>query len=126
MRKQLVGFMLVGSLTALSFSFIQRPVRAADNTVTIDIILDDDGLPVFKQPNVTITQGQSITWKPADAGIKHHLLQDNDNNKPLTPVFNQDQNKPAETATHEFKTKGTVIYHCQIHPGTMKGTITVN
>jgi plastocyanin len=124
MRKQLIPFMLVGGLMALGFSFIHTPVRAADNEVTVHIILNDNGFPVFKEPDVTITHGQSIKWEPADAGIAHHLLQDNDNNNPLTPVFNKDENKP-QTETHEFKTKGTVIYHCQFHPDSMKGTITV-
>jgi plastocyanin len=119
MRKQLLICVSISGLAATGLLVWHQPARAADAVKTIHIVFPG---PVFDEPNVIISAGQSIKWVADDAGVNHHLVDDG-TGKEITPFFHS----PA-TPTHKFETGGGIVvkYHCTVHPDTMVGTITVN
>jgi plastocyanin len=130
MRKQLSGSICLGGLLVIGLLLWQPQARAADDTTTINII-PGPTTPVLDPKNVTISAGQSIKWvpQPQEGGIPHHLFQiqimPDGTAKEIKEITSEFNRNDFETATHKFETSGTINYHCQIHPKTMKGTITV-
>jgi plastocyanin len=120
MRKQLIGPICI-AVSVIGLGFWEPLVRAAGENKTVAIVLSG-GAPVLRPDKVEISAGQSITWVPEDAGIPHRLVE-NGTNKKITERFNEKND--VETATKEFDTSGVVNYHCEIHPRSMKGIITV-
>jgi plastocyanin len=72
----------------------------------------------FSPANVTISAGQYVTWKNADA-ITHTTTENS-----VTPVWNTSL-LPGQTYSQYFGTAGTFSYHCTIHAAVMSGTVTV-
>jgi plastocyanin len=117
MRKRLIGSICLGGLSVVGLLLWHQSARAAEDVKTIDIVLPG---PVFAEPNLTITAGQSIKWVAKDVHLPHQLVEDG-TGKEITRHF-----ESPETPTHKFETVGIVKYHCKYHPATMVGTITVN
>lgn len=120
MRKQMIGSICLGGLSMIGVLLWEPSTRAADEPKIINIVPGPDG-PVFDEPAVTIGAGHSIKWVPKKPKVPHHLVED-DTNAEITKEFNS---AGLETATQTFGAARIIKYHCEIHPDTMKGTITV-
>jgi plastocyanin len=130
MRKHLISALCLGGLSMIGLWLWERPVRAAGDIKTVEIVRGPAG-PVLSPEPVEINKGQSIEWVPKKAELKHQLLEDVTNKK-ITEVFNENGPDP-ETVTKKFPNTDfpngdgdlVIKYHCRIHPNTMHGTITV-
>jgi plastocyanin len=80
-----------------------------------DILVQNDH---YNPPTLTVSAGSSVTWAWDSNGEPHTVTFDADPNQ-TSGV------KSSGTYEHTFATAGTFAYHCQVHPTTMKGTITV-
>jgi plastocyanin len=71
--------------------------------------------------DITIFVGTSVTWTNNDFGLAHTATSDDQ-----PPAFNTGTITTGMTSSPiTFNTPGTFNYHCQFHPTSMKGTITV-
>jgi plastocyanin len=68
----------------------------------------------FKPEEVTIKPGETVRWRWA-GGVQHDVVGEGFESKL--------QSKG--TFDHTFDTAGSYPFKCQVHPTTMKGTITV-
>jgi plastocyanin len=80
-----------------------------------DVLVQNDR---FNAPTLSVTAGSAVTWAWDSDGQTHTVTSDDGSS------FDSDQ-KSSGTFQHTFATAGTFAYHCQVHPTTMKGTITV-
>lgn len=80
-----------------------------------DVLVQNDR---FTPPTLSVTAGSAVTWAWDSDGQTHTVTSDDGSS------FDSDQ-KSSGTFQHTFATAGAFAYHCQIHPTTMKGTITV-
>lgn len=108
-----VGSWLLGAACGSSTSPSPAP-KAADVTVSI---VANAGANSFSPNPVTVTAGQTISWKNNDS-IVHQITQD------ANQFSTANVSNGAATSAITLTTKGTITYHCGIHP-TMTGTITV-
>ena len=69
----------------------------------------------FQPAEITITQGQSVTWTNQDP-MAHSVK---------SSAFTSPDLQNGESFSFKFETKGTFDYNCGIHPG-MKGKVIVN
>src|SRR6266702_1059224 len=79
--------------------------------------------PVFAEPTLTITSGQTVEWIPkTDPGVPHQLFRlkpDGTRGEAVTEEFTA-PNK----GTHAFTAAGVEKIQCRFHPRTMNQTIT--
>ncbi len=87
---------------------------AADVTIGVVGI---NGSNSFSPNPTTITAGQSVTWKNNDSAV-HRMVQD------AAGFATGDVSAGQSTAAITLSTRGTIAYHCSIHPA-MTGTIVV-
>ena len=71
----------------------------------------------FSVGTLTVTSGTTVTWTNNDA-TTHTVTADDGS-------FNSGNITPGSKFSHAFSTKGTVNYHCSIHP-MMKASVVVN
>lgn len=87
---------------------------AADVTISVVGI---NGASSFNPNPTTVTAGQTVSWKNNDSAV-HQMVQD-------TPGFSSTSVSAGQSTTAiALSTRGTLTYHCSIHP-TMVGTIVV-
>jgi plastocyanin len=126
MLKRLLSLVCIGGLSAIGLMLWHQPVRAADEVRTTDIKLPG---PVFAEPEVSITKGQSIKWVPkTPPGMPHHLVQIMPvmpNGKPLEITKQFTNPDTANKGTHKFDEVGEFKIQCTVHPDTMNQTIKV-
>ena len=67
---------------------------------------------------VTIKRGDSVRWVWKDGSIRHDVLFSRGG-------FKKSPLKAKGTYRLTFKKRGTFKYICTVHPGDMKGTVTV-
>lgn len=84
-------------------------VPTGDATVTLQAT-------TFEPADVSVTTGQTVVWRWA-GGVQHNVNGGED-------VF-KSKLQTKGYFTHTFDTAGTFEFHCDVHPTTMKGTITV-
>jgi plastocyanin len=70
----------------------------------------------FTPATLTVPAGTSVTWKFDDS--TQHTVTADDNSFTSAAIGD------GQTYTHTFDTKGTLAYHCSIHPF-MKGSVEV-
>jgi plastocyanin len=70
----------------------------------------------FTPATLTVPAGTSVSWKFDDS--TQHTVTADDNSFTSAPMG------AGQTYMHTFDTKGTVTYHCSIHPF-MKGSVVV-
>ncbi len=99
------------SLLMLAVLLVARPVRGADETVSM---IDNQ----FQPADITITVGDTVTW--VNNGANPHTATSDDNGD----TFHSGTVAPNGSFSFTFETAGTFPYHCEFHPG-MTGTITV-
>jgi plastocyanin len=71
----------------------------------------------FSVGTLTVTSGTTVTWTNNDA-TTHTVTADDGS-------FNSGNIAPGSKFSHTFSAKGTVNYHCSIHP-MMKASVVVN
>ena len=115
-----VSIVLVGFLTGCGSSSPSGPTTASGGSGTPVSIVSGASTRTSTAyaPNpLTITSGTMVTWTNNDS-ITHTSSSD-------TPGVFESGNIPAGGSfSFTFQTKGTVSYHCNIHPG-MIGSIVV-
>jgi plastocyanin len=68
----------------------------------------------FEPDKTTIKVGETVAWKWG-GGVQHDVQGEDFKSKV----------QQEGTFSHTFNDAGTFAYHCNVHPTTMKGTITV-
>jgi plastocyanin len=116
-----VSIVLVGFLTGCGSSTPSGPTTGSGGgsgtAVTIVSGSSTLGSSAYAPNPVTIASGTTVTWTNNDS-ITHTSSSD-------TPgVFDSGSIPAGGKFSFTFQTKGTVSYHCSIHPG-MVGTIVV-
>jgi plastocyanin len=74
----------------------------------------------FAQPNVSITQGTTLTWKWLDRGVDHNVLLASGPRNVSSPTRGY-----GATFRRRFTTPGTYRLFCYLHPVTMQEVVTV-
>jgi plastocyanin len=108
------------SLVALSAGLaaaVALPALAADQTVTATSSND------FTPADVTVDQGEKVTWNNDGGGAHNVRFDDSSFEQPAEPDTSD------WTVEHTFNTAGTFRYYCEEHGGPggsgMSGTVTV-
>ena len=70
----------------------------------------------FKPAKLSVSAGETVTWKFEDKGIPHNVVADDKSFK--------SEIKDSGSFEHTFDKPGTFSYVCTVHPD-MKGTVTV-
>jgi plastocyanin len=101
---------------ALSTIVIVGPVSAAQSTV----IADDN----FFSPSIkTVSQGDKVNW------LNSTTPSDDNDHTSTANLFNMwNKNLPNGSAASTYFTfgrAGSFAYHCEVHPSTMKGSVSV-
>lgn len=73
----------------------------------------------FSPANVTIAAGGTVTWDWA-GDMVHNIVSDGPQSFPAHPDL---QTEGSYSFT--FTAPGTYNFHCEVHPRTMRGTVTV-
>lgn len=108
-------------LVAWTASAIAPPsARAADAQVEVR----DNS---FSPRELSVSSGDTVTWTVTDSG---HTIRSDAKNADGTPLFEFPQGAGTLMAgtshTHAFETAGAFSYHCEVHPGSMTGTVFVD
>lgn len=90
------------------------PPAAADVTISI---VANSGSNSFAPNPMTVTAGQTVSWKNADNDV-HRIVQDS-GGFATSDIAAGGTASPVTVAT-----RGTITYHCSIHPS-MTGTLVV-
>jgi plastocyanin len=113
------GSNAAGSTTSAAGS----EVVAKPNQVQIKLI-------AFHPATLSVTAGTTVTWKQTDPGF-HTITSGTvvQGSSGVTPQpdgkFASGQLATGKTFSHTFIAPGTYPYFCEIHPATMRGTVTV-
>src|SRR2546430_3119909 len=103
--------LVLGAVAALALIFAASASTASTATATVQIVKTG-----FTPATVTITEGDSVTWRNADT--KAHQVVANGGQ------FASAILEPGKTYTHTFARGGTFRYHDALHP-TLRGTVVV-
>ena len=84
----------------------------------------------FSPDTTSISVGQSVRWTNND-GVSHSVTSDTGttlNSGAIAGTGTDSYGNPTGGGnyTKAFFTKGTLLYHCSIHPTTMQGVVIVN
>jgi plastocyanin len=109
-----LAFLIASTALLSNCSSPSAPTPTADVTINV---LGQLGSNSFSPNPTTITAGQSVSWRNSD-GIVHRMVQD------ASGFDSRDVSGGATTTPVTLGTRGTITYHCSIHP-TMTGTIVV-
>jgi len=82
-----------------------------------EYFVDISGL-AFNPPDLTVSEGDIVTWTNNDGIIPHTSTSD-------TGVWDSGILSNGQSFSYTFTTAGTYPYHCEVHLA-MTGTITVN
>lgn len=112
-----------------------NPTTSEPGTTVVSI-LGDRGASSFAPDPVTVKMGQRVAWRNQD-GILHHIVQDKAGSDPgdgyggnpggSAPAdgFDGGDTAPgAMSSAMSLNARGTIRYHCAIHPS-MTGSIVV-
>ena len=119
MYRVAVGLVLVGFLTACSSSTGPTTGSSGGSGTAVTIVsgASSRGSSAYSPNPLTITSGTTVTWMNSDS-VTHTSSSD------TSGVFNSGNIPAGGNFSFTFQTKGTVNYHCNIHPG-MIGSIVV-
>jgi plastocyanin len=74
----------------------------------------------YSPGTITVSAGQTVTWKFADNGVPHTVTSD-----PGSPQAFNSQQKTDGTFPVKFASAGRYPYHCEVHKK-MHGTVVVS
>ena len=122
-RSRLVVLLAVGGLLAVTTSAAFAPAVTAAGPDDISIVDTS-----FQPTDLTVNVGDTVTWTITKAIADPHsvtsgTLGDSSSGKLFDSGIVLRNNGDHYQFT--FTTPGTVPFYCQVHPTTMKGTITV-
>jgi plastocyanin len=110
-----LAFLIVS--TVLLSNCSDSPTSATPPVDVTISVLGERGSSSFSPNPTTITAGQTVAWRNTD-GIVHRMVQD-------TAGFDtQDLSSGSTTAPVTIGARGTITYHCSIHPA-MTGSLVV-
>jgi plastocyanin len=110
--------LLALAATFIAGLFAAGPASAA--TTVIDARDDSPGSR-WEPPNVTIDQGDTVSWQFDEAQTSHTV-----NSSSANWSLSSGTKSPGSAAVEQtFDEPGTYTFLCQIHPGTMTGSVTV-
>jgi plastocyanin len=132
----LAAFAVVGAACGSSGSNASGS-SASDSTTSVTVA-KDAGTPnqvtikliAYRPAALTVSAGTTVTWKQTDPGF-HTITSGTvaQGSSGVTPQpngkFASGQVATGKTFSHAFSAPGTYPYFCEIHPATMRGTITV-
>jgi plastocyanin len=72
----------------------------------------------FSPSELTIQEGDTVRWVNASGGNSHNVTSDSD-------AWTASETSSSFTFEEVFNSAGSFAYRCTIHPGSMRGTITV-
>jgi len=81
----------------------------------------------FTTPNVTMAQGEKLTFQNNDATVMHNVTS-TDNGSDGKPLFHSATIGPGSSFVDgsQYLTSGSYHFYCTLHPQTMTGTLTVS
>jgi plastocyanin len=87
-------------------------------------------LIAYRPARLTVRKGATVTWTQRDPGVHTVTSGTVDNGAATVTVHPDDRFDSGElptgrTYSHRFTEAGTYRYFCEIHPATMRGTVTV-
>ena len=112
-------FVLLAFATAFAVALIAAGPASAATTV-IDAHDDSPGAR-WEPANVTVDRGDTVRWE-FDVAQTSHNVKSTSSNWSLDSGSKAPGSAPTEFT---FDTPGTYTFLCQIHPGTMTGSVTV-
>ena len=105
----------------LAAGVVGVPSAAASVAATVEV--RDN---YFDPVELRIATGDSVAWRAVDGGHTIRSTQEQDG----TPLFEfprgSGQLVSGDTGSHTFATAGKFPYYCEIHPGSMRGTVYVD
>jgi plastocyanin len=107
-----------GIVAALAAIATTAGVGAAGAFAAADHTIEASGT-VWDPANITVQTGDKVTWVFEDGGY-HNVKSDSDN-----WTFTSGPAPSDEPAPYVFTEPGEYDFICEIHPGTMYGTVTV-
>jgi len=120
-RKFIYALALAGFASACSSDSPSGPTTGSGGSTGVNVSIPSGastlGANAFVPNPVTITSGTTVTWTNNDA-IAHTTTSD------TSGLFDSKTIAGGGKFSFTFQNKGTVAYHCAIHPG-MVGTIVV-
>ena len=116
---------ILGLTVSILVLFLQNQ-EALAQTVTITEHPADSackmGKSCFSPSNITIKEGQTVTWNNADS-VAHSIV-GSDQNYGSSGVVSSGIINPGESYSTGFETSAYFSYHCVIHPW-MQGMVIV-
>jgi plastocyanin len=111
---------LAGALAATTL-FAAAPAYAADETIqAIDGTAANGFNNAWAPPTVIVAPGDTVTWNFAGTEVAHNVAS-NSANWEFTSEFHIGEGSESFT----FATSGVYQFICDVHPDTMRGTVTV-
>ena len=113
-RIALAGALVAALAAAPAALAADQTVRAVDGTAA------DPNANLWSPSAVTVKVGETVTWTFAGTAVPHNVQSEGSNWSLSTPI-----GIAPPPASHRFTAKGTYTFLCQVHPATMRGTVTV-
>jgi plastocyanin len=111
----------VAGVLAIAAAVGAPAASAADQTVqAVDGTAADNFNNRWSPRDVTVKSGEKVTWSFAGTAAAHNVQSETSNWS-----FHTDIGVAKPPAIFTFATPGTYGFVCQVHPDTMKGTVTV-
>ena len=105
-------------LAAMLVAGLLATGQAAAATTTIDA--DGANDTAWRPASVTIPAGDTVRWEFDEANAPHNVVSSSDNWTLSSPVATK-----GPAVEFQFDDPGTYTFLCEVHPGTMTGTVTV-
>ena len=117
---------ILGLTVSILVLFLQNQEALAQQTVTITENAADSVCKIdkscFSPSNITIKEGQTVTWNNADS-VSHSIV-GSDQNYGSSGLVSSGIINPGESYSTGFETSAYFSYHCVIHPW-MQGMVIV-
>ena len=117
---------ILGLTVSILVLLIQNQEALAQQTITINGHSADSDCRIdqscFSPSNITIKEGQTVTWNNADS-VAHSII-GSDQNYGSSGIVSSGIINPGESYSTGFETSVYFSYHCVIHPW-MQGMVIV-
>lgn len=90
---------------------------SGSNTVTMQNIS-------FTPDDIEVSAGDTVTWVNEEESASHTVTAGSEDDP--SGKFDSGNLDPGDTFEFTFEEPGTYEYYCDVHPGSMSGTVTVS